>query len=57
MVTHNKRKSKNNNLIRINKVKTAPAKASKTAPKKAPKSVPKTARRNMKGGGSTEFFE
>ena len=36
----NKLKSKNNNLIRINKVKTAPAKAPKTAPAKAPKTAP-----------------
>ena len=37
--------------------KSVPKAAPKSVPKAAPKSVPKAARRNMKGGGSTEFFE
>jgi len=37
--------------------KSAPKAVPKSAPKAVPKSAPKAARRNMKGGGSTEFFE
>jgi hypothetical protein len=40
-------------LSKCQNIKSAP----KAAPKAVPKAVPKAARRNMKGGGSTEFFE
>ena len=39
------------------KPKTAPKSAPKLVPKSAPKTAPKATRRNMKGGGSIEFFE